>query len=293
MGCLEGSQADLKRPVRVHPERLWRLRVRSELPRIALLALALFGLGASARYALFPPAAKVIAAPAAAPADRAAEAFAASFARRYLSYNASNPQGYAEALAPYFGAEGGAGSAGVVLPSSGAQEAIDVEVAQERSGPAGERVYTLACTMSDGAMLYLSVGVLREPSGALALAGYPAFVGPPESAPWTNPVEAFRSVEDSALQTVVRRALHNYLAGAMLDLQADLSAGARVSLPPQPLQLEALQSLRWLPGGGSVIALVKAHDAHGARYTLAYELDVVEVAGRWEIAAIQMNPDQP
>ena len=34
-----------------------------------------------------------------------------------------------------------------------------------------------------------------------------------------------------------------------------------------------------------------AQDARGARYTLAYELDVAEVAGRWEVAAIQMDPD--
>lgn len=286
-------EPSVARPVSVRAESIRRLRMRRELPRLALAAVALLGIIASARDALAPPAPKVILDQPSSPSDRAAEAFAVSFARRYLTYNADDPQAYAEALAPFFGAEGTQASASVVLPSAGAQEALDAEVAQERSGPAGERVYTIACLMANGSMLYLSVAVVREPSGALALAGYPAFVGPPESAPWVNPAEAFRSVEDAALQTVVRRALHNYLAGAALDLQADLTEGARVSLPAQPLQLESLQSLRWLPGGGSVIALVQARDAHAVRYTLAYELDVARIGGRWEIAAIQMSPDQP
>jgi len=281
------------RPVSVRPQQLWRLRMRRELPRAALLAVAALGILASARQLFAPPPAKVIIDRAAAAPDRAAEAFAVAFARRYLTYNAQSPQAYAEALAPYLGSEGNQAAAAVQLPDAGAQEALDVEVAQERSGPAGERVYTLACAMAAGPTLYLSVAVLREPSGALALAGYPAFVGPPESAPWANPSEAFPSVEAGALQTVVRRALRNYLAGATLDLQADLTAGARVSTPPEPLQLQSLQSLRWLPGGGSVIALVQARDVHGVRYTLSYELDVADVGGRWEIAAIQMSPDQP
>jgi hypothetical protein len=63
-------------------------------------------------------------------------------------------------------------------------------------------------------------------------------------------------------------------------------------LPAQALSLEAVQRLDWsLEGGDALSATVQARDARGARYTLAYELDVVQVAGRWEVAAIQMNPD--
>jgi hypothetical protein len=40
-----------------------------------------------------------------------------------------------------------------------------------------------------------------------------------------------------------------------------------------------------------VLAVVHAYDQRGARYTLAYELDVSAVAGRWEISAIQIDPD--
>ena len=62
-------------------------------------------------------------------------------------------------------------------------------------------------------------------------------------------------------------------------------------MPELELSLEALQSLQWAPGSGAVIAVVQAEDRRGARYTLAYELNVAREQGRWEIAAIQMNPD--
>ena len=52
-----------------------------------------------------------------------------------------------------------------------------------------------------------------------------------------------------------------------------------------------MQRLDWAPGAGAVLAVVQAQDARGARYTLAYELDVARVQGRWEVSAIQMDPD--
>ena len=39
-------------------------------------------------------------------------------------------------------------------------------------------------------------------------------------------------------------------------------------------------------GGG-----VEAHDGRGVHYTLAYELDVGRAQGRWEISAVQTDPD--
>ena len=146
-------------------------------------------------------------------------------------------------------------------------------------------------TQTDAAgLLYLTVGVLRERNGALALSGYPAFVGAPASAPAQNLVEGFRDVDESSLAEVVERALRNYLDDAGSELAADLTESAEVSLPTLPLTLDGVQELKWLPGGGSVFAVLAASDRRGARYTLAYELDVVRAAGRWEISAIQTNP---
>jgi hypothetical protein len=40
-----------------------------------------------------------------------------------------------------------------------------------------------------------------------------------------------------------------------------------------------------------VLAVLEAQDRRGVAYTLQYEVDVVRVHGRWEVAAIQMRPD--
>jgi hypothetical protein len=37
--------------------------------------------------------------------------------------------------------------------------------------------------------------------------------------------------------------------------------------------------------------VVRAEDGRGVQYTLAYELDVTVAGGRWEVSAVQMDPD--
>ncbi len=99
------------------------------------------------------------------------------------------------------------------------------------------------------------------------------------------------AVTDPALEVVVRRALTNYLAGTPGELASDLTVDARVSLPARALTLQEMGKLGWAPGGGAVVAQVEASDWRGAAYTLAYEVDVVETQGRWEVSAVQMDPD--
>ena len=133
---------------------------------------------------------------------------------------------------------------------------------------------------------------MRTAAGSLALGGYPAFVGAPASGPaQTGAQTHLREVGEPALATVIGRALRNYLAASSSELAADLTASAHVSLPTMALTLESVQRLDWAPGTGAVLAVVAAQDTRGARYTLAYELEVARVQGRWEISAIQMDPD--
>jgi hypothetical protein len=268
---------------------MWRIRLARELPRYALYAVAGWGVVASARYALLPPRPVAARLPVVQTRDRSAEGFASLFARRYLTWNAAQPQNYGQSLAALVG-EGLGEQAGVSLPVSGSQEVQWVEIVQERTGAQGQRVFTLACQTSPGGLLYLSVGVVRLASGALALAGYPAFVGAPVAAGADDVAERFAPVAEPALSVVVERALRNYLAGASSELAADLTPSAHVSPPPLTLALDGMQQLKWLPGGGSVFAVVGASDRRGVRYTLTYELDVVAVAGRWEVGAIQTDP---
>jgi Conjugative transposon protein TcpC len=279
--------------VTVTTKPLWRIRLARELPRVLLLGVSFAGLMASARYAIAPPRPMAPArARAAAPAqDLAAEGFAQLFARRYLTWEANDPEAHQRALAPYIGASMEPG-AGLQPPSDGEEQVQWTEVVQERTAaPAELRVYTVAAQTDTAGLVYLTVSVARARSGALELAGYPAFVGAPTARP---PAASgrLREASDPALRTVVERALRNYLADAGAELAADLTSTARVSLPTQALSLEAVQRLDWSPEGGEAVsATVQAQDARGARYTFAYELDVAQTAGRWEVAAIQMDPN--
>ncbi|HYM56245.1 MAG TPA: conjugal transfer protein [Solirubrobacteraceae bacterium] len=270
---------------------LWRIRLTRELPRYLLCALAVAGLAASARFAIAPPrpGAPVAAVRQPAPPDRAAEGYAALFVRRYLTWNAAEPQASTQALQSFLGA-GMEADAGLQLPPSGQQRVEWVEVVQEREPAPGEHLYTIAAQTDEAGLLYLTVGVARTADGSLALAGYPAFVGAPATGP-AQTGERLREVGDPALVTVVERALRNYLGASTGELAADLTDGARVSLPGRALGLQSVQRLDWSPDGRSVLAVVQALDGRGVRYTLAYELDVIRDHGRWEVSAVQTDPN--
>jgi hypothetical protein len=268
---------------------VWRIRIARELPRYTLYALSLWGVLASARYAIAPPRPAMARTPKVEQPDREAEGFACLFARRYLSWSADAQQSYEESLIALVG-EGMAAQVGAQLAANGSEQTQWVQVVQERHGPLGERIYTLAAETDAAGLLYMTVGVLRERTGALALAGYPAFVGAPASARAEDVVEGLRDVEDGQLAAVLERALRNYLDGAASELAADLAESAQVSLPTLPLTLESVEQLKWAPGNGAVFAVLQASDRRGTRYTLEYELDVRRVATRWEISAIQMDP---
>jgi hypothetical protein len=267
----------------VSAQALWRLRLRREAPRLLLHAVAAFGLLASARYAIDPPAPRSQPARAgsAVQPDRSAEAFAVLFARRYLTWDAANPEAHRQALAPYVGQQMEA-EAGFQPPQSGSQRVLWTQVVQAQRGR-----YTVAAQTDASGLVYLSVGVERLAGQALALSGYPAFVGPPPIAPAAAP-PTLSEVQDGALSTVATRALRNYRAGQASELAADLAPGARVLPPARPLALESLDALQWLRAGSSLYALVHAGDRAGGRYALAYRLGVADAAGRWEIAAIEL-----
>jgi hypothetical protein len=277
--------------VTITPRALWRIRLARNLPRYLIGMASLMGLAASARFAISPPRAvrREVPSLSASLPDRAAEGYAVLFARRYLSWNAAEPQTSTQALETV-ASEGMNADAGLGLPPAGEQQVEWAEVVQAREPLPGEHVYTVAAQTDSAGLLYLSVGVTRAPGGGLAVAGYPAFVGAP-AADGDHALPRLREVEEPALDTVVERALRNYLGDADGELASDLSPGARVSLPAMALTLEAVQRVDWSADGSSVIAVVQADDGRGVQYVLAYEIDVTREQGRWEVAAVQMNPD--
>jgi hypothetical protein len=270
---------------------MWRIRLARELPRYLLCTLTLAGILASMRFAVAPPTPRVVRDGRAtlAQPDRAAEGYATLFARRYLTWSApEGSQAEAGRLAPFFD-EGSEGAA-LGLPVSGEQHVQWAEVVQAREAQAGVHVYTVAAQTDTGGLVYLTVPVARGSDRVLRLSGYPALVGAP-AARASSGAPHLREVGDAALATVVERALRNYLAGSAGELAADLTSDARVSPPPLELTLESVQSVDWSADGSSVVEVVKAQDRRGVQYTLAYELDVVRQQGRWEVAAIEMDPN--
>jgi hypothetical protein len=285
------TREGMRPTVTVTSRALWRLRLVRSLPRYLLCTASVAGLAASARFAVAPPrpVERVAAVPGPAQRDQAAEAYAALFVRRYLTWDAAEPQASTTALEPFVGT-GIEPDAGLVLPASGEQHVEWAEVVQAREPTPSEHVYTVAAQTNSSGLLYVTVPVTRISDGGIALAGYPALVGAPAAGP-AQAGARLREVSDPELATVVQRALRNYLAGSSNELAADLASGAHVSLPNLGLNLVSLQRLDWAPGAGAVLATVQAQDGRGVRYTLAYELDVLRSQGRWEISAVQTDPD--
>jgi hypothetical protein len=285
------ARGQARAAVIVSSRSLWHVRLAREMPRHLLCAAAVAGLAASVRFAVSPPeAVRVPMTVRQAPGpDQAAEAYAALFARRYLTWNAAEPQAEIGALEPFLGT-GMEPDAGLELPARGEQRVEWLEVVQSREAAHGEHVYTLAVQTNSAGLVYLTVVVSRAANGSLVLAGYPAFVGAPATGPAEIPAH-LREVTERGLATVVQRVLRNYLAASAGELEADLAGGAQVSLPSRPLTLESMQRLDWAPEGQAVLATVRAQDARGVQYTLAYELNVVREQGRWEVSAVQMDPD--
>lgn len=277
--------------VTVTARRMWRLRVTRESARYAVIAASAFGLLASARFAIAPPRGNTAAPPprpGSAP-DLAAEGFAVRFVRSYLTWKGDEPALGGSALEGFGGVQMEP-DLGLEVPPTGEQNVLWAEVVQSREPIAGTFVFTVAAGTSTEGVRYLTVPVRRTATGRLALAGYPAFVGAPSSEPASLP-SGLRDVSEPALELVVRRAIGNYLADAQGELAADLAGGARVAPPAVPMTLLSSGHQEWAPGGGAVTILVQARDNLGVRYTLSYELDVTQVRGRWEISAIEADPD--
>jgi hypothetical protein len=271
---------------------MWKTRLRHGLPRGLLMALSAAGLLANLRLIVSPPGPieRLSAGRTTAPADRAAEAYAVLFVRRYLTWSASRSQASGRAMEAFEGPRMEP-DAGLLLPTTGSETVAWAEVVQSRVPFPGESVYTVAAETDPIGLQYLTVAIRREGDGTLRLLGYPAFVGPPVSAP-AMPSAGVSTLDDPALEAVVRRAIGNYLTGSADELASDLTRSAQVSLPERPLQPLTIERPVWAPGGGAVQEIVQAVDAAGARCTLEYELDVSREQGRWEISAIQTIPGE-
>jgi hypothetical protein len=217
--------------------------------------------------------------------DLQARAFAESFTRAYLSWDAEHPEERERALRGYLAAALDP-AAGVSVPTSGTQTVEWTTVTGEMSVAAGARIVTVAAS-THGAMHYLAVPVRRDDRGFLYVASLPALVGGPATTTDAEMADE-PEVADGPLRTVVSRALSNYLARETRNLRADLERAAVVSLPPQALRLVSIDRLtRARPGW--VAAEASVADDEGVELTLRYELHVVR-RDRWYVRSIGPDP---
>lgn len=276
--------------VSIKPRSVRSLRFEGAHMRWVLTVVAVVGVAATVRNAIAPPKPVVAPAPKAQVRDAGAEAFAAAFARAYLTWDASDPEVHRRAVAPFLGSDSDP-DAGFSPPNSGSERVVDARVVQQRPAETGGQTYTVAATTSGGEAVHLTVTVRRTRAGALQLVGDPAFVGAPAALPAaTGDPERLEEVTDPALVEVVRRCLGNYVGGDVDGLRADLAPGAVVAVPDRRFALREVTSVIWSPSGAPVVARVSASDEHGGLYQLAYELDVDLSGGRPFVTAIQTNP---
>jgi hypothetical protein len=281
---------DMSAPV-LRRESLALVRARARAPKLVLFVFVAFFVALGLRSALAGPvpAPRVVRTtdPAAA-AQVDVSGFAQAFARAFLSYDSSRPGLHQQQLVPYLAGLDDA-DAGFSVPNEGKRSVGWTAAVGAVPTDADTTLVTVAVAYDATAGLdYLAVPVTRLRSGELAVASFPALVGPPRLAGAYRPPEG-DDVSDPQLADVVRRALGNYLAGEGQNLAADLDRGAQVTLPPRALVLEDVSSLT-SPGPGLVAATVAVHDGQRLSYSLRYELAVVK-RDRWFVRAI--NPAVP
>ena len=225
--------------------------------------------------------------------DDEARAFAADFARAYLSYSPRHPASYARAVLPFVSPE----LAGSVVPRfaqrGSGQVVQSAVVARTASVGGGRALVTVAATVvgRDVSTRYLTVPVARDAAGGLAVYDLPSFSAPPARGR-VQPVELepVSGTEGAEVKDVLARFFGAFLAGRSADLAYFVPAGVRLGALAQRYELAGLDSVEQIGSGGgrtrSVLATVRARDVESrAVYALRYQVRLVR-RDRWYVAAV-------
>lgn len=218
--------------------------------------------------------------------DLAAAEFATEFTRAYLTYRLEDLSERGQALSRF--ANASLDQEAGVAPGAN-QKVTWAQPAQEQPQPGGGEIVTVAVqTSAHPAPEYLAVSVVRDSSGSLAIAGYPAFVGPPAVSE-RYAAASQQSVDDSGLVAMVTRLITNYLDDDAQDLQADLVPGTRVSLPSAAMSVQHVASVTWVRANTLVDVQITARDSAHSTFSLSYEIGVTK-RERWYATSIAVNP---
>jgi hypothetical protein len=223
--------------------------------------------------------------------DDAARAFAAEFARAYLSYDPADPEASAAAVQAF---------ATPLLASTIAPE-YDEDAPRRKVGQVTvarvERVddrhalVTVAAATGDGTT-YLTVPVAHGANGGLVVSDLPSLSAPPPRATVEEEShESLATAERPAIADVITRFFRAYLAGEADGLEYLAPAGVHIGALAHEHELLDLTSLSLAePAKGSerdVLASVRARDIEtGAVYDLGYRVRLVREDSRWYVSAV-------
>lgn len=264
--------------------RMLRLRARAPRTFLAVLVVVLCVAGVRSILSPRPTGARTVATGSG--YDLGAGAFAQSFTEAYLTWGGEVSESQRRLALKPFLAEGIETNGGLAPAAKTNESVRATQVAEESS--AGAIIDVLVVAETTNGTQYVSVPVARGGRGLLTVVSYPALVGPPAT-DTARTVPAPQPVDDQALETVVSRALGNYLAGHTANLRADLTPSAIVSLPNQALELREIGSVTWLVPNHTVNAQVEVKEEQGTRLTLTYQVGVTR-HDRWYVSSIQFDP---
>jgi hypothetical protein len=214
--------------------------------------------------------------------DEEARAFAADFARAYLTAPEPSLDRYVTPdLAPVIGAD---------FAAHTRQDVGAVSVARVAPLGPSQALITVAAAVG-GDTRYLAGPVARDDAGGLVVTDLPSVVGPPPravvQAPSYDPVDPN---EQPAIEDVLKRFLTAYLAGDGHGLEYLVPPGTRISPVGQRYELVDITSLVLAaPPDGAVRTVwtsVRARDQESrATYGLRYRLQLVK-RDRWYVSAV-------
>lgn len=225
-----------------------------------------------------------------------ARAFAAYFARTYLTYSPLHPDRSVEALRGLL-APGLQEDVAVAVPSTGhAQHVTDAWVARAQRLGGGRALITVACVVArEGrapSVRYLAVPVFEGAGGGLVVDDYPSFASQPVTIDEEAPTAAALASEDApAIEALLTRFFAEYLRGKAVAPEF-FSPGVTVAPLGHAYAFEQLVSVgQDAPAAGAsrrIVALVRARDrGTDAAHTLRYHLEVTFRDQRWLVNTIE------
>ena len=225
--------------------------------------------------------------------DDGVRAFAADFARAYLTFDPKDAEASATAIRAFVTPE----LATSVVPEYGedaARRAVgSVSVARVTVLDSSHALVTVAAAATGGTR-YVAVPVARDSRGGLVVSDLPSLAAPPARGSVTPALtESLPVSERAPIEDVVSRFLRAYLAGDAGGLSFYVPAGVRIGALGQRHELVDVTSLvLTAPAQGrarAVLATVRAKDAAtGASYGLRYRLRLVR-EDRWLVAAVNSS----